>query len=178
MTRKLLRTARSIGVVCLLWPPQLLADKGGASAGSPTGITAPRYTNNGTWLDYGYLSKPEYWTQVPQVAAQMKEYQVPFWFLNVGSINDGGKLVGGVSNAVNFLNTLKRWEDRNDYHFKVFAWLNANWPKVDITNAAVRANMVEECGKLVSTKERIVTLRARTARSTASNWILSPVASA
>ena len=154
MTRKLLMTAHSIGVICLLCSLWLLAGTGDLSAGSPTGVSAPRYTNNGTWLDYAYLSKPGYWTQVPHVAAQMKEsYQVPFWFLNVGSVDASGKLVGGVSNVVNFLNTLKEWEDRNDYHFKVFVWLNANWPKVDVSNPAVRANMVEECGKLVSTKE-------------------------
>jgi hypothetical protein len=150
--RKLSGTARSISVICLLWPMWLLAGTGDSLSGSPTGVGAARYTNNGTWLAYAYLSKAGYWTNVPQVATQMKErYQVPFWFLNVGSMDASGKLVGGVSNVVNFLDALKGWEDQNGYHFKVFAWLNANWPKVDVTNPAVRSNMVEECGKLVST---------------------------
>jgi hypothetical protein len=119
---------------------------------SPTGVAGiVRYTNNGTWLDYAYLSKPEYWTQVPRVAARMKEDHVHFWFLNVGSMDASGKLTGGVTNAVHFLNELREWEDQNHYRFTVFAWLNANWPKVDLTNTVVRANMAGECGKLVST---------------------------
>jgi hypothetical protein len=148
------RTSWLVCILCLLWPAVLLASAGDSSAASLTGgDAAGRHTDNGTWLDYAYLSEAGYWTNVPQVAAQMKEgCQVPYWFLNVGSIDETGKLKGRVSNVVNFLNTLKCWEDHNDYHFKVFAWLNANRPKVDVTNPAVRAAMVEECGKLVSTK--------------------------
>lgn len=148
MTRRLLRPAQCVGVICLVWPAWLLA-----GTGEPSSV-ASRYTNNGTWLDYAYLSRAACWTNVPQVAAEMKnDYQVSYWFLNVGSMDASGKLVGGVSNVVNFLNTLRGWEDQNHYHFTVFAWLNANWPKVDVTNPAVRANMVEECAKLVSRKE-------------------------
>lgn len=148
MTRKRLGTMRSVSLIGLLWPLWLLAGTGDSSNRSP----AAWYTNNGTWLDYAYLSEAEYWTNVPQVAALMKDsYHVSYWFLNVGSIDPTGKLKGRVSNAVNFLNTLNGWEERNNYHFKVLAWLNANRPKVDVTNPSVRANMVEECGKLVST---------------------------
>jgi len=152
MTRKLLGTVRSVGVVCLLWPMWLLAGTGDSSSGSSPGSATVRYVNNGTWLDYAYLSEAEYWTNVPQVATQMRDScHVSYWFLNVGSMDQTGKLKGGVSNVVHFLDTLKGWEDQNHYRFKVFAWLNANRPKVDVTNPAVRANMVEECGKLVST---------------------------
>lgn len=160
MNDTMLRTIRWLGSLCLLsvtvllWPMTLFADAGRPSGGSSKEVAAVQYTNNGTWLDYAYLSKAAFWTNVPQVATAMEEsYQVPYWFLNVGSMDASGRLVGGVSNVVNFLNTLKGWEDRNGYHFKVFAWLNANRPKVDVTNLAVRSNMVEECAKLVSTNE-------------------------
>jgi hypothetical protein len=146
------RTSWLVCILCLLWPAVLLGSAGDSSAASLTAIVPPGYTNNGTWLDYAYLSKMDYWTNVPQVATQMRDnYRVPYWFLNVGSMDASGKLVGGVSNVVHFLNALKGWEDQNHYHFQVFAWLNANRPKVDMTSPAVRANMVEECGKLVST---------------------------
>jgi hypothetical protein len=139
-------------VIGLLWPLWLLAGTGDSSGGSPTGVASVPYANNGTWLDYAYLSNAGYWTNVPQVATEMKEsYHVPYWFLNVGSLDEHGRLKGDVSNVVNFLNTLKAWEDRHNYHFQVFAWLNANRPRVDVTNPAVRANMVGECGKLVTT---------------------------
>lgn len=155
MTRGLSGTARFVGVVCLLWPMWLLAGTGDRSTTVQTAVggMAARHVNNGTWLDYAYVSEAEYWTNVPQVAALMKEsYHVSYWFLNVGSINQSGRLIGGVSNVVNFLNTLQGWEEQNHYHFKLFAWLNANRPKVDVTNPAVRANMVEECRRLVTTK--------------------------
>ena len=55
-----------------------------------------------------------------------------------------------MSSVTNFLNTLKTWESQQGYQFKLVAWLNASSTKVDITDAAVRSNIVGECQKLVS----------------------------
>jgi hypothetical protein len=149
------QSALLILALCLLWPLGVLAADGDPAAQVPPAAAGTgTYLNNGTWMDYAYLCKPEYLARLPEVATQMKEScRVPVWFLNVGSLDENGKLQGrGVSNVVSYLNALKSWEDKNHYHFQVFAWLNANWPKVSVTNPAVRANMVEECRKLVSAK--------------------------
>lgn len=111
-----------------------------------------RHTNNATWLGYGYTSSSSFWTTVPQVAFQMKNnYRVSYWFLNVGSLDSTGKLIGTVSNVINFLNNLKTWENQNGYQFKVLAWLNADSSVVDVTDPIVRSNIVDQCQRLVST---------------------------
>ncbi len=112
-----------------------------------------KYTNNGTWVGYSYLSDPSSWSRLPDVASRMKRNQVSYWFLNVGSLDRTGKLKGPVSDAAYFLSILKTWENQHGFQFKVFAWLNANVPPVDVADAAVRTNIAEECKKLVSASE-------------------------
>ncbi len=112
------------------------------------------YTNNAMWLGYAYLSTQSYWLSVPQVAYQMRtNYCVPYWFLNVGTLDNTGRLTGSTPTATvtNFLNTLKTWENQQGYQFKVLAWLNADSSVVDVTSPSVRSNIVDECKKLVST---------------------------
>jgi PKD repeat protein len=118
------------------------------------------YTNNATWLGYNYLGTQSYWSQVPQLAFQMKtNYRVPYWFINVGSLGTNGVLQGSVAGVTNFLNTLKTWENQQGYQFKVLAWVNGDMPYsggptsglVNVNIASVASNIVMEAEKLVST---------------------------
>ena len=96
---------------------------------------------------------------MPQLAFQMKtNYQVAYWFLNVGSLGTNGVLQGSVSSVTNFLNTLKIWENQQGYQFKVFAWINGDMPYsgdpaggVNVNLPSVASNIVMEAEKLVST---------------------------
>ena len=120
---------------------------------------AANHTNNATWLGYAYVDTQSYWSQVPQLAFQMKtNYQVAYWFLNVGSLGTNGVLQGSVSGVTNFLNTLKIWENQQGYQFKVFAWINGDMPYsggpaggVNVNLPSVASNIVMEAEKLVST---------------------------
>lgn len=121
-----------------------------AQAQTPVGHPSTTY-ENGTWLGYGYLCDQKYWSQVPKVASRMKsDYQIQYWFLNVGTLDATGRLKGAVSAVTNFLDAVKLWEDQQRYHFQIIAWLNADAAVVNVTDGTVRANIVDECRRLVS----------------------------
>ena len=155
-TNSLPKLPRRIWTTGLFWALfAFLASTGITTAQDPVSRSivsqTVKYSDNGAWLGYGYLSEQSYWSQVPKVAFQMRSnYRVRYWFLNVGTLDATGRLKGSVSSVTNFLNTLKTWENQQGYQFKVFAWLNADSAKVDVTDAMVRSNIVGECRKLVS----------------------------
>src|SRR3984885_6242134 len=147
--RVLFRLADSTSTNCLAYLDNVLITHA-AFPGSAN------HTNNATWLGYAYLSTQSYWSQVPQLAFQMKNnYRVGYWFLNVGSLGTNGVLQGTVANVTNFLDTLKIWETQQGYQFKVFAWINGDMPYtggpaggVNVNLPAVSSNIVMEAEKL------------------------------
>jgi PKD repeat protein len=150
--RVLFRLADSSSTSCLAYLDNVLI----RHAAFPGPANHP---NNATWLGYNYLGTQSYWSQTPQLAFQMKtNYRVPYWFINVGSLDTNGVLQGSVASVTNFLNTLKTWENQQGYQFKVLAWVNGDMPYsggptggVDVNIASVASNIVMEAEKLVST---------------------------
>ena len=146
-----------ISVIMVLSAMVIFLGAGGVSIAQEPVIRAAlphvvRDGENGAWLGYGYLCQETSWSQVPKVALRMKnDYRIRYWFLNVGTLDGTGRLKGSVSTVTNFLNAVKPWEIQQHHQFKILAWLNANADMVDITDPAVRSNIVGECTKLVST---------------------------
>jgi hypothetical protein len=113
-----------------------------------------RYTHNAVFLSHSYVKFPAYSGLVQDLAIRMhRTYRVDHWFTNAGKLNSSGRIDQApteLASVVSYLIALKDSETSTGASFHVLAWLNGNSADVDVTNAAVRSAIVDECTKLVS----------------------------
>jgi hypothetical protein len=118
-----------------------------------------RHADNGVWLGHAYVTTQSFVDRVASVAHDMKQnYSVLYWFVNVGTLNGSGRMIGGaagLSKVAAFLNALNQWETANSHRFNVLAWVNgtlvpgdANY--LDVSDVTTRQTIVGECTKFVS----------------------------
>jgi len=131
----------------------LLAATRGADAEG--GTIAGQYTQNAVFLGHSYVKSQSYVDRVPDLASRMQNsYMVSYWFTNAGTVDGSGTIVQArteLASVVAYLDAINDYELANGASFNVLAWLNASSSTLDISNAAVRSTLVNECKKLVST---------------------------
>jgi hypothetical protein len=110
-----------------------------------------RYMDNAVWLTHNYVQYSSFTAKVPDLATELRgNYGIQTWFVNIGTVRADGHLLVVPAKAVEFLNALNLWEKSNRT-LEVIAWVNGDTRLINIGDAQVRATVVEECEKLVST---------------------------
>ncbi|WP_282937613.1 glycosyl hydrolase family 18 protein [Paenibacillus sp. RC67] len=128
-----------------------------ASASPASAVTTVQgqYLDNAAFFSHNYVKYTSFVNLVPTLADKMDHtYKVNYWFPNSGFFTANG-LISNASTELaqvkSYLNAVKSYEDTNGTKFKILAWLSADSATVDVTNAAVRAAIVNECKKLTDT---------------------------
>jgi hypothetical protein len=113
-----------------------------------------QYLENATFLSHNYVKYSSYVSLVPDLANKMKNtYAVNYLFPNVGVLNSSGVITNAAAEMAQvkeFLNQIYTYEQANNYHFRVLAWVNADSAVVDVGSATVRTAIVDEAKKLTS----------------------------
>ena len=107
------------------------------------------YTNNATWLAYGYghAANPD---AIRETASRMrKDFAVSYWFLNCGLLSSTGQIGDPPARLATFLDTLRNWEQENGYRFTVLAMINGHTTKLDLGDPTVCSNIVAEAKRFV-----------------------------
>jgi hypothetical protein len=129
-----------------------LPPPGGAPTNHKTVPISARYADTGIWLAYDYGNRQDWVDRIPQVASQLwNDYHVLYVFVNVGLLNSSGRIGDLPPSLVSCLDRFKAWEGQHGHQFKVLACINGNTRVVDPNSEKVRANILDEATRMVTT---------------------------
>ncbi len=123
----------------------------GADAGT---VTVAR---NGVWLTRNYVAYSSFYDPavVDDLAQRMSsQYEIGRFFVNVDRVGADGRFIDAAPKMSEFLENLADWEARTGKRFEVFAWVSGSTigtAALDLSRPEIRAAVVEECQRLVST---------------------------